>query len=458
MGDDMTKTRYVTLLATGAALGGFLFGSDTSAMNGALPGIEETLDIGPGALGFIAAVSLLGCATGAWFAGGLAERRGRTSVMAIGGSLIAVGAIGAALSSRVIPLGVCRLVVGVGIGGLSAMVPGYIVEIAPAAIRGRLGSLWQLALIVGQLLGLLGALGLAAWAGSEAAPLPWGGAAWRWMFAGVGVCAAAYVMIARALPPSAPDALRRGRPDDARRILDRTTEARADEEVAAIAAAQSGRERPGLAELRGSRLGLRPIVWAGILLAALQQLVGINVVKTYSNTLWQSVGFSKGSAFTVSIITVAVSFVSTLIAMAVVDRVGRRTMLGAGAGVMFVSLAALAVAFSTTSGSGDDTVLSGGASLTALVAMNVFALGFGVTWGPVMWVMLSELFKSDIRTVAVAVCTAVNWTTNWAVTQSFPHLASLGLGVTYGLYAAFSALAFVFVWKVLPETRGREID
>jgi SP family sugar:H+ symporter-like MFS transporter len=244
----------------------------------------------------------------------------------------------------------------------------------------------------------------------------------------------------------------------ARRVLERTSDAPADEEVAAIASARSGVERPGLEELRGSRLGLRPIVWAGIMLAALQQLVGINVVKTYSNKIWQYVGFSTGSAFTVSIITVVVSFISTVIAMALVDRVGRRTMLGAGAAVMVVALAALAVAFSATTGTGGDVVLSREASLTALVAMNVFALGFGVTWGPVMWVMLSELFKSDIRTIAVAACTAVNWTTNWAVTQSFPHLAGLGLGVTYAVYAAFSALALVFVWKVLPETRGRAID
>jgi SP family sugar:H+ symporter-like MFS transporter len=453
----MTKTRYVTLLAAGAALGGFLFGSDTSAMNGALPGIEATLEIGPGALGFIAAISLLGCASGAWFAGGVAERRGRPWVMALGGSLMALGATGTALSSHVITLGICRLVVGVGIGALSAMVPGYIVEIAPTAIRGRLGSLWQLGLVLGQLLGLLGAFGLASWAGSEAASLPWGGEAWRWKFAAVGVGAVVYVVVARVLPPSPHDALRRGRSDEARRTLERTTDARADDELAKIAAAQAGRGRPGLGELRGSRLGLRPVVWTGITLAVLQQLVGINVVKTYSNALWQHVGFSTGSAFTISIVTVLVSFISTLVAMTIVDRVGRRTMLGAGAVVMVVSLAALAVAFSATSGSGDDVALSRGASLTALIAMNVFALGFGVTWGPVMWVMLSELFKSDIRTVAVGVCTAVNWTTNWAVTQTFPLLAGLGLGVAYALYAAFSGVALVFVWKVLPETRGRAI-
>lgn len=455
----MTRTRYVTLLAVGAALGGFLFGSDTSAMNGALPGIEATLEIGPGALGFIAAISLLGCAAGAWFAGGLAERAGRPRVMAVAGGFITIGAIGAALSSHVIALGACRLVVGVGIGALSAMVPGYIVEIAPTAMRGRLGSLWQLALVVGQVAGLLGAFGLAAWAGSEAAPLPWGGAAWRWTFAAVGLFAAAYVVVACGLPPSPHDALRLGHVAEARGLLERTIGARAaDDEIAAIEGARAGRERAGLGDLRGSRLGLRPIVWTGVMLAALQQLVGINVVKTYSNTLWQYVGFSTGSAFTVSIITVLVSLASTLIAIALVDRIGRRTLLGVGALVMVVSLAALAVAFSAASGSGDEVALGRGASLTALVAMNVFALAFGVTWGPVMWVMLSELFKSDIRTVAVAVCTAVNWTTNWAVTHSFPLLVGVGLGVAYAVYAAFSALALVFVWKVLPETRGREID
>jgi SP family sugar:H+ symporter-like MFS transporter len=142
----------------------------------------------------------------------------------------------------------------------------------------------------------------------------------------------------------------------------------------------------------------------------------------------------------------------------IIDKVGRRTMLLAGAAFMALALGTLAACFWTATGAGDDVTLSRGAGITALVAINVFAVAFGVTWGPVMWVMLGELFDTNLRTVAVAVCTAVNWTTNWLVTRTFPLLAGVGLGFAYGLYTVFAVLAFVFVLKALPETRGRALS
>src|SRR4051812_15603097 len=193
----MTNTRYVTALASGAAVGGFLFGFDTSTMNGAINGIEDSLGVSAGALGFITAISLVGCAAGAWFAGPMSERLGRTQVMSLAGILIAIGSLGAALGSQVVLLGVFRLVTGVGIGAASAVVPAYIAEISPMNIRGRLGSFWQFAIVISQLAGLLVGYGLARWAGSEAAPMPWGGAAWRWMFVVAAIPAAAYIVITR---------------------------------------------------------------------------------------------------------------------------------------------------------------------------------------------------------------------------------------------------------------------
>jgi MFS transporter, SP family, sugar:H+ symporter len=133
-------------------------------------------------------------------------------------------------------------------------------------------------------------------------------------------------------------------------------------------------------------------------------------------------------------------------------------MLGSGAVVMVLALGTLAVCFSSATGSGGEVSLGRAAGITALVAINVFAVGFGVTWGPVMWVMLSELFDSNLRTSAVAVCTALNWITNWAVTRTFPLLASVGLAFAYGLYTVFGMLAFICVLKVLPETRGRSLS
>jgi SP family sugar:H+ symporter-like MFS transporter len=453
-------TRYVSLMAAGAALGGFLFGFDTSTINSAIVGIGPTLRLGTGEVGFVAAIALIGCAVGAWCAGAVSERLGRNRVMTIAGLAVMLGSVAAALTSHVALLGLVRFLTGLGIGAASAVVPAYIAEISPTSIRGRLGTFWQFAIVIGQFLGLLVGYGLTAWAGSEAAALPWGGAAWRWMFVVVALLAAIYAMIARALPQSPADLIRHGHPDQARALLVRLNDPAVDERMIAIEETQTAKsEVSTIKDLRGPRLGLLPIVWIGILLAAFQQLVGINVVKTYSNTLWQTVGFSTNSAFAISLFTVGVSIASTVVAIIVMDKIGRRTLLLTGAAFMALALGTMAFCFATATGGSEDLSLSLGreAGIIALVAMNVFAVAFGITWGPIMWLMLGELFSSDIRTTAVAVCVSVNWMTNWLVTRTFPWLAGTSLGFTYGLYAAFALLALLFVWKALPETRGRTL-
>jgi SP family sugar:H+ symporter-like MFS transporter len=421
------NTRFVTTVAVGAALGGLLFGYDTSTMNSAILGVRASLGLSSGQVGLVAAISLLGCAAGAWLAGPMSVRLGRTRIMVITGALVAAGAVGAALGSGVLLVAPCRVVTGLGIGAASAVVPPYITEISPVAMRGRLGSLWQFAIVTGQLLGLLAGFAITAWAGSEVAPLPWGGSAWRWMFAVDAVLALVYALIARALPPSPQDRVRRGG------------------------------EGVSMSNLRGPRFGLWPVVWVGILLAAFQQLVGINVVKTYSNMLWRAAGIATGTTFLFSILTVVISVLSTIIAIVVIDRVGRRSMLLTGAVVMIVALGALALSFGSTTASASGPSLGHARGVAALIAMNVFAIAFGITWGPVMWIVISELFESRIQSIAVAFCTALNWLTNWAVTRTFPLLADVGLGFAYSLYAVFAVLALLFVWKAVPETRGRTL-
>jgi MFS transporter, SP family, sugar:H+ symporter len=449
----------VTTVAAGAALGGFLFGFDTSTMNAAINGIRPTLELSSGEVGFIAAISLVGAATGAWFAGPVSAKFGRNRVMFIAGSLITIGAIAVALTGNVVLLGLFRLIVGLGIGSASAVVPSYISEISPRDVRGRLGSLWQFAIVIGQFLGLLAGYGLTLWAGSEAAPLFFGAAAWRWMFGVVAVLAACYVLISGLLPKSPLDLLRQGNEEEARALLTKLGGESAEERIASIRQTLGEQSKVAtVKDLRGSKYGLKAIVWTGILLAAFQQLVGINVVKTYSNALWRLLGFSTNASFAISIFTVVLSIVSTIIAIVIVDKIARRTMLLAGAGFMALALSVLAISFCSATGRGDDINLSRTAGISALVAINVFAVAFGVTWGPVMWVMLGELFDSNLRTTAVAACTAVNWLTNWLVTRTFPILAGFGLGIAYGLYAVFAALAFFFALKALPETKGRALS
>jgi SP family sugar:H+ symporter-like MFS transporter len=408
-------------------------------------------------VGFVAAIALIGCAVGAWFSGAVAARRGRTRVMLLSGGIIAAGSLAVSLTSHLVLLGAFRFATGLGIGAASAVVPGYIAEISPTSIRGRLGTFWQFAIVFGQFVGLLVGFLLTHWAGAEAAPLLLGGAAWRWMFVAVAVSAVVYALMVRQLPLSPHDLLRAGDERAARLLLSRLSDDPVDEQVTAIQHTLAGsRQAASLGELRGSRLGLHPIVWTGILLAAFQQLVGINVVKTYSNIIWQRVGFSTSSAFTISLATIVVSIISTMIAIALMDRVGRRTLLSVGAAVMVVALAGLAWSFSTPSPDGQGMSLERAAG--ALIAINVFAVAFGITWGPIVWLMLSELFDTRVRTTAVGVCTAANWLTNWAVSRTFPLLAGAGLEFAYGLYAAFAALAFLFVLRVLPETRGRDLS
>src|SRR4051812_44832381 len=219
MPDPAINTRYVTMVAAGAALGGLLFGFDTSTMNSAINGIRPTLELSSGEVGFIAAIALIGAAIGAWFAGPVSARFGRKRVMFLAGALITVGALAVSLTSQTILLGLFRLIVGLGIGSASSVVPPNISEVSPPDIRGRLGSLWQFAIVFGQLLGLFTGYAFTRWAGSEAAPLFFGAASWRWMFVVVAFLAACYALVSRLLPRSPLDLLREGNEGEARALL-----------------------------------------------------------------------------------------------------------------------------------------------------------------------------------------------------------------------------------------------
>jgi SP family sugar:H+ symporter-like MFS transporter len=418
----MTANRSAAFAAGGAAVGGLLFGADTSTMNGAINGIRPEFALETSLVGFVVAISILGCAAGALTAGRIAARFGSVGTMRLGGAVVAAGSVAAALVPAALPLSVCRLVVGFGIGLLSVVVPGYITEISPESIRGRLASLWQLAIVLGIFLGLVVDYLLRERAGAADAELLWGGAAWRWMFVVIALAAIVQLLIASRLP----EPIRTG--DSA--------------------------PRGGFVVLRGAVFGLKPIVWVGIVVAALQQFVGINVIFFYSTTLWKSVGFSEDDAFVTSLLTALVNIAATVAAIGLVDRLGRRPLLLGGAAGMAVSLGVLAVCFASATGEGDAIALPQPAGTIALVAANLFVIAFGVSWGPLMWVVLGELFDTRTRTVALSLTVMVNWLANWLVTRTFPTLADVSLPLTYGIYTAFAVAALVFTARTVPETKG----
>ncbi len=215
---------------------------------------------------------------------------------------------------------------------------------------------------------------------------------------------------------------------------------------------------PRLSDLRGPRLGLLPIVWVGILLSIFQQFVGINVIFYYSTSLWRSVGFSESNSLTITVITSVTNVLVTLIAIAIVDKVGRKPMLLGGSLGMAVTLATMAVCFSQAIGSGKDVSLPQPWGTIALIAANLYVVSFGTTWCPVVWVLLGEMFPNWIRAVALAVAAAAQWLANFAITTTFPILSNAGLSFAYELYAAFAALSFGFVLKAVKETKGRELE
>ena len=449
-------------LAIAAAVGGFLFGFDSSVINGAVDAIRGDFGLGATLTGFAVAIALLGCALGAWIGGRLADRWGRTRVMFAGAVLFFVSSLLSGLAIGVWDLIVWRVLAGIGIGIAAVIAPAYIAEIAPAAMRGRLGSLQQLAITLGIFAALLSDQLLQEGAGGAAEELWLGLAAWRWMFLVAVVPAGVYGVLALSVPESPRYLVSRGRTEAALKVLrsvlgpEEDPQARIEQIQKTIA---SDRELAAQASLRGPRLGLLPIVWVGILLSVFQQFVGINVIFYYSTTLWQAVGFDESRSFLVSTITAVTNVVVTFVAIALIDKVGRRPLLLIGSAGMTVALAVMALAFTQATGSGDDISLPGPWGPVALVAANAFVVFFGATWGPLVWVLLGEMFPNRIRAAALGVAAAAQWVANFVITITFPPLLdAFGAALPYLLYAVFAALSFAFTLVRVPETKGVELE
>ena len=455
-----THTKVIGLAIAGA-VGGFLFGFDSSVINGAVDAIQKDFDLGTGLTGFVIAIALLGCAVGAFFAGRLADRWGRIPVMLIGSVLFVASAVGSGLAFGIIDLAVWRVIGGLGIGIASVIAPAYIAEISPATLRGRLGSLQQLAITIGIFAALLSDALFAGAAGGATETLWAGLAAWRWMFLAGVVPGLVYGIIALRLPESPRYLILKGHDEKALTVFTKYWPGQdADAALGEIRdsiAADTAAQRTGT--LFGGRFGLKPIVWIGIILSVFQQFVGINVIFYYSTSLWSAVGFDEGDAFTISAVTGVVNILVTLVAIALVDRVGRRPILLTGSIGMAVSLGTMALAFSQATAGASGPELGGAWGPIALVAANLFVVCFGASWGPLVWVLLGEIFPNSIRARALGVAAAAQWIANFVITVSFPPLLdTFGASIPYLLYAIFATLSFFFtLWKV-PETKGIELE
>ncbi|CAM3364118.1 sugar porter family MFS transporter [Mycobacterium frederiksbergense] len=451
--------RTAVRIAAVAALGGLLFGYDSAVINGAVSSIQEDFGIGNAELGFAVASALLGAAAGAMTAGRIADKIGRIAVMKIAAVLFLISAFGTGLAHEVWTVVLFRIVGGVGVGVASVIAPAYIAETSPPHIRGRLGSLQQLAIVLGIFASFV-VNWLLQWVAGGPNEVLWLGLdAWRWMFLAMAVPAVLYGVLAFTIPESPRYLVASHKIPEARRVLSMLLgQKNLEITITRIRDTLEREDKPSWRDLKKPTGGIYSIVWVGLGLSIFQQFVGINVIFYYSNVLWQAVGFSADESAVYTVITSVINVLTTLIAIALIDKIGRKPLLLIGSTGMAVTLATMAVIFANASVNPDGTPsLPGASGVIALIAANLFVVAFGMSWGPVVWVLLGEMFPNRIRAAALGLAAAGQWAANWLITVTFPELRN-NLGLAYGFYALCAALSFLFVMKWVRETKGVSLE
>ena len=457
------NSRFIIAISCIATIGGFLFGFDSGVINGTVDGLQIAFQSDSVGTGFNVASMLLGCAAGAFFAGRLADVIGRRNLLIVASIFFLVSAWGSGIASSSAEFVFFRVLGGMAVGAASVIAPAYIGEVAPAHYRGRLITVQQIAIITGLFSAFVSNFLLAGFAGASTSVLWLGFEAWRWMF-WIEIAPAVLFFLGLLLIPESPRYLViRGRTETARAVLTRLYgRERGEEKLTEIdESLAEDHHRPRFSDLIDSTTGrVRKLVWVGIGLATFQQLVGINVVFYYGAVLWQSVGFSESDALLINVISGAVSIGACLITVSLIDRIGRKPLLWIGSVGMAFTLSAMALAFaSATLDEQGALQLSDTMGTVALVAANLYVFFFNASWGPVMWVMLGEMFPNQIRGSGLAISGLAQWGSNFGITMTFPILlVSIGLMGAYSLYALAAVISIYFVIRHVHETRGLELE
>ncbi|GEB70791.1 MFS transporter, SP family, sugar:H+ symporter [Pseudoalteromonas carrageenovora] len=458
---ENTSLFYVIFISAVAAIGGFLFGFDSGVINGTVSALGNAFNSSSVATGFNVASVLLGCALGALAAGPLADKFGRRAIMIITAIIFAISAFGSGISESSAEFIFYRLFGGLGIGAASVLAPAYIAEVAPPALRGRLATLQQLAIVLGLFAAFLSNYLIADAAGSAQNILMLDTAAWRWMFWAELVPAILFLVGVLFIPESPRYLVAQGKVDDAKTVFSKISNDNVAAQISDVKSSLHSDKKPSIRDLfiDGSKK-VHPIVWAGVALSVFQQFVGINVVFYYGSELWQAAGFDESQSLFINVLAGTTNIVSTFIAIALVDKIGRKPLLLVGSVGMFISLSALTYIFGSAGlDEAGKLALSDNMGSFALIMANLFVVFFGLSWGPVVWVLLGEMFNNRIRGAALAVAASAQWIANFAITMTFPiMLANIGLAGAYGFYALSALISIFFVAKYITETRGKTLE
>ena len=435
--------KYVYQYTFVAAVGGLLFGYDTAVVAGAIGFIQEKYNLSPAMTGWAASCALVGCMAGAMLAGWLSDKLGRKKVLMIAGFAFAVSSIGILIPSDIEYFIFFRFIGGIGIGIASILAPMYISEIAPADIRGRLISIYQLGIVTGILLIYFVNAGIAglhdnAWNVNSG---------WRWMFGSGLVPSLIFILLLLPIPESPRWLAKQNRWNEADVILAKVNgRENADKEIAAI--------RESLTEQQGSFLdllkpGLRTALTIGIVLAIFSQITGINVIMYYAPEIFKATGSGSSSALMQTIWVGSINLLLTIVAIKYVDKLGRKKLLLIGSAGMAVCLAIVGLAFYTESAGG----------YWVLAGILLYISFFAISLGPLTFVVVAEIFPNHIRGRAMSVAIFFLWLSVYLVSQTFPMLLeSIGSAYTFWIYMITSVMAFIFIWKVVPETKGKTLE
>jgi sugar porter (SP) family MFS transporter len=439
---EITKgsaNRFLVRLAVIAALGGFLFGYDTGVIGGAMLYIKKDFHAGSVAQEAMVSAILIGAAGGALISGWAADAFSRRRTKIVSGSVYVVGALLCALSQNTWQLVGSRFVLGLAVGTASFVSPMYISENAPPHTRGGLTTFNQLMVTLGIVAAYIVDWGFAGFANN-----------WRWMLA-LGVIPGAALAIGMLFLPHSPRWLvEQNRSDDARKVLDRTRGENDDIDAELDDIETASREEGGLRDLVSS--AVRPVLIVGLALALFQQFVGINTVIYYGPTILKATGLGNGNALQQSVFIGVTNVVFTVVAILLLDKVGRRVLLLTGNVAFFVALVLMGLYFAVGG-------IKQHAPWVALAALTLYIAGFAISLGPVFWLMISEIFPLHLRAPAMAVCTIGNWLANFVVSVSFLSLENLITKQgTFWLYAGISVAAFVFFASRVPETKDRSLE
>jgi sugar porter (SP) family MFS transporter len=445
--------RYVWLLATVAALGGLLFGYDWVVIGGAKPFYEKFFRLdSEQAIGWANSCALLGCLAGSVLSGAGADRFGRKKLLIGSAVLFAVSSVATGWAQTFAQFVTWRIAGGVAIGIASNVSPVYIAEISPAPWRGRMVAMNQMTIVVGilaaQIVNWRIAKPVAAGATAEMIRQSWNGqAGWRWMFTAVAVPAVIFLAGALSIPESPRWLATRGQKDRARRTLARIGGGEyADRELGEVLAAT--------AHERGSRWdelltpGVLKVLGIGVFLAVLQQWSGINVIFNYAEEIYRNAGYGVNDILFNIVITGAINLVFTLVALAFVDRLGRRVLMLAGCGGIAICHSLLGFSY-----------YFGLKGLPVLICTLATIGCYGMSLAPVTWVLISEIFPNRIRGAAVSISVSALWIACFVLTFTFPILnRALGPAATFWLYAGICLAGFVFIQLAVPETKGKTLE